>query len=105
MKVTELNKNWEHNRSINATKAKIFDILELCFQLNVKTNASPLAQKAKELIDNNYADPEFNIEVLTQKLYTSASTLRRVFSDRFGIPPKQYLLKVVEPNNILPYQK
>ena len=90
----ELNKNWEHNRSINATKAKIFDILELCFQLNVKTNASPLAQKAKELIDNNYADPEFNIEVLTQKLYTSASTLRRVFSDRFGIPPKQYLLKV-----------
>ncbi len=91
---TELNKNWEQRRSIIGTKAKIFDILEVCFELNVKTNPAPLAQKAKELIDNNYSDPEFNIEVLTQKLYTSASTLRRIFSDRFGIPPKQYLLKV-----------
>ena len=55
---------------------------------------SPLAEKAKQFIDENYSNPEFNIEALTQKLYTSAPTLRRKFFERFGIPPKQYLIKV-----------
>lgn len=91
---TELQKSWEHRRSINSTKAKIYEILELCYELNSKNHASPLAEKAKQLIDENYADPDFHIEALVQTLYTSAPTLRRIFADRFGIPPKQYLLKV-----------
>lgn len=90
----ELQESWEHRRSVHGTKAKIYNILELCYELNTRTHASPLAEKAKQLIDENYSNHEFNIEVLTQKLYTSAPTLRRNFSDRFGMPPKQYLLKV-----------
>ena len=90
----ELHEKWEHRRLVHGTKAKIYNILELCYELNIKTHASPLAEKAKQLIDENYSNPEFDIEALTQKLYTSAPTLRRNFSDRFGIPPKQYLLKV-----------
>ena len=91
---TELQKSWEHRRSINSTKAKIYDILDLCNELNSQNHASPLAEKAKQLIDEHYADPEFHIEGLAQTLYTSAPTLRRIFADRFGIPPKQYLMKV-----------
>lgn len=90
----ELQKGWEHHRSINGTKAKIYEILELCYELNSKNHASPLAEKAKQLIDENYADPEFSIDSLARKLYTSGPTLRRVFAERFGLPPKQYLLKV-----------
>lgn len=91
---TEMLENWEHRRSVYGTKARIYDLLELCYELNAKKRASPLAEKAKQLIDENYSDPEFNVERLNQMLFTSATTLRRVFSDRFGIPPKQYLLKV-----------
>ena len=93
-KFSELLSKWEHHRSINGTKAGVYEILELCYVLNIKTHPAPLAEKAKQLIDQNYSDPEFNIELLTQMLYTSSPTLRRVFSNRFGIPPKQYLMKV-----------
>lgn len=91
---TELLQNWEHRRSVYGAKARIYDILELCYELNIKKHASPLAEKAKQLIDENYSDAEFNIEGLVQMLYTSATTLRRAFSDSFGISPKQYLMKV-----------
>ena len=90
----ELCEKWENLRSINGTKSKIYNILELCYELNIQTHAFPLAEKAKQLIDGNYSNPEFTIEALAQKLYTSTPTLRRNFSERFGIPPKQYLLKV-----------
>lgn len=90
----ELHEKWEHRRPIHGTKAKIYTILELCYELNIHTHNSPLAEKAKQLIDENYSNPDFNIEVLAQKLYTSTPTLRRNFSDRFDISPKQYLLKV-----------
>ncbi|MBE6651331.1 MAG: helix-turn-helix domain-containing protein [Ruminococcaceae bacterium] len=90
----EILEKWEHCRSIHGTKAKVYNILELCYELNVREHTNSLAENAKQLIDENYSNPGFNIEVLAQKLYTSAPTLRRNFSDRFGIPPKQYLLKV-----------
>jgi len=93
-KFAELLEKWEHHRSINGTKARVYEILELCYALNIKAHPSPLAEKAKQLIDEKYSDPEFNIELLTQMLYTSPSTLRRAFSDRFGISPKQYIMKV-----------
>ena len=93
-KFAELLNKWEHHRSINGTKASVYEILELCYALNSKAHPSPLAENAKQLIDENYADPEFSIESLAQILYTSPSTLRRVFSDRFGISPKQYIMKV-----------
>lgn len=90
----ETQEKWEHRRSIHGTKARIYNILELCYELNIREHANLLAEKAKQIIDENYSNPDFNIEVLTQKLYTSSPTLRRNFSDKFGIPPKQYLLKV-----------
>ena len=93
-KFFEMLNEWENRRSIHGLKASIYDVMQFCYETNSRLYACPLADQAKQLIEKNYSDKNFNITSLAQMLYTSPSTLRRIFSKRFGISPKQYLMKV-----------
>lgn len=85
---------WENGRSIHSLKASVYEVMQFCYETNSRLGESPLADRAKQLIEKNYQDKNFNIESLCRTLYTSPSTLRRIFTQRFDISPKQYLMKV-----------
>ena len=86
--------DWERSRSAHKTKATVYTLMQYMCEAKSKSLDSPLADMAKEIIDGNYQNAEFNIATVAEMLYTSTSTLRRNFGERFGISPKQYLLKV-----------
>lgn len=86
--------DWERSRSVYKTKATVYSLMQYMREAKSKSLNSPLADMAKEIIDGNYQNSDFNITILAEMLYTSTSTLRRKFGERFGISPKQYLLKV-----------
>ena len=85
---------WESRRSVHKTKAEVYSLMQYFYDGNLVSGESTLAEKAKAVIDGNYQNSAFNIASLADTLYTSAPTLRRNFGERFGISPKQYLLKV-----------
>ena len=93
-KFSSLLSDWERRRSIHKTKSTVYSLMQYMYEAKSKSHDSPLVEKAKEIIDGNYQNPEFNIATVAKMLYTSTSTLRRNFGERFGISPKQYLLKV-----------
>ena len=93
-KFSEMLNEWENRRSIHGLKASIYNVMQFCYDTNSRLNANPLAEQAKQLIEKNYSDKNFNVTSLAQMLYTSPATLRRIFSERFGISPKQYLMEV-----------
>ena len=90
----ELLTEWERRRPTHSVKSLVYKVLQFCSDSNRKENSLHSAELAKQLIDNNFRDPEFSINALVQMLYTSYPTLRRNFLKRYGIPPKQYLLKL-----------
>lgn len=86
--------NWETKRYIHATKATIYDIMQFCSEASTESQSISLADQAKQIIDRSYHKADFSITSLAKDLYTSTPTLRRNFTERFDISPKQYLLKV-----------
>lgn len=50
-------------------------------------------QEAKRLIEDNYNDPDLNVEALAEMLKIHRVTLSKAFSAAFHLPISQYLLK------------
>lgn len=80
--------------NINGTKSLIYSILQFM------SDDSALARKAADLnyavslINENIANANIGISDICRKTGMSEATMRRRFLQRYGIPPKQYLLKM-----------
>ncbi len=90
----DLLKEWESRRSTHVVKSTVYSIMQFCSESNQKEHSIHSAELAKQIIDNGFRDSEFSVNSLVQMLYTSYPTLRRNFLKRYGMPPKQYLLKL-----------
>lgn len=49
------------------------------------------AENAKSYIDLHFSDPRTSISSVAKNLFVSETYLRRVFTKRYGMPPKKYL--------------
>jgi AraC-like DNA-binding protein len=56
-----------------------------------KSNRARALSKALEYINHHVRDA-ISVERLCQESFASVSTLERAFKDRFGVPPKSYLM-------------
>ncbi len=75
-----------------AATALIYEFFSVLIQ-NSKTNKSkedPI-QTALNIIDYNYSSP-ITVEQIAKRLSLNAAYFSRMFSEKVGIPPKQYLL-------------
>ncbi|OXS53032.1 hypothetical protein B1A99_31205 [Cohnella sp. CIP 111063] len=59
--------------------------------LHRQTKSGKIAQTAKELIDEQYRDPELKVETLAQQVYINPSYLRGVFKKTHGITVTDYI--------------
>ena len=50
--------------------------------------------RAKEMIENNFRDSDFNIDRIVSTLAISASYLRREFKAAYGVAPIEYLKNI-----------
>jgi len=61
------------------------------FMLKYNQKITPMVVRAKEMIENNFCDSNFNIDSLVSTLPISASYLRREFKSVYGVSPIEYL--------------
>ena len=92
-KFVELLMLWSERNAQNAIKSKLFDIFQDLSDGKYGTTADDVAAKAAEKISANFSSADFNIAKLCRELHVSGATLRRRFSKRYGISPKEYLIK------------
>ena len=56
-----------------------------------KTRSSKIAQAAKAYIEISYADPELNLDQITQQVFINSSYLRAVFKKEIGMTVTDYV--------------
>ncbi len=54
---------------------------------NKKKSATDIKDLIKGVIKDNYSNPEFSVQSLTDKLRICVSYLREIVCDKFGISP------------------
>ena len=69
-----------------------FEILTLA--LVPKGNARPVVEQVREFIDDNYHDSGVHINMLAEAFHIHRVSLNRLFQQKYGISPIQYLTSV-----------
>ena len=80
---------------------KILSEVKKYFIIGQNKKIIPSVVLAKQLIENNFRDNNFNIDRLVSTLSISASYLRREFKTAYGVSPIEYLKHVRLQNAIL----
>ncbi len=70
------------------------------FEIRENRKITPAVVQAKQLIENNFRDSNFNIDCLVSSLPISASYLRREFKTAYGVSPIEYL-KYIRLKNVI----
>lgn len=79
---------------------KILSEIETYFLKNEESKIKPKILKAKNEIEKNFANADFNIDALVSKLKISPSYLRYEFKKAYFLSPIEYLNKVRQQNAI-----
>ena len=90
----QLLENWQAYHSVNRAKSAIYKILaKMAEESDLTFENTPFAHCVRRM-QEDFSDPELDIAALCRTEYVSPSGLQRAFADRFGISPKQYLVKL-----------
>ncbi len=62
--------------------------------LKNQSSFDSLAENAKKIIELNYTSFDFSVQDIAKMLYVSERHIRRVFSEKMGMPPVSYISEV-----------
>ena len=84
---------WDKYHSANRAKATIYNILEKIEEYFSENTENSTLDKCIQYMDVHFCDPELDIKKVCDVAFISRSNLYRLFLNRFGISPKQYIIK------------
>ncbi len=87
---------WKTNHSANQAKAYVYEILH---KLSETSGASELVsdpelEKCVQYLQDHVCESAMRVDTLCRHSFISRSSLQRYFMRRFGISPKQYILRL-----------
>jgi AraC-like DNA-binding protein len=86
--------DWQAEHSANQAKAAIYGMLEK-IDRELKTSARDSAfATCLRYIEEHFCDPTLDIAAICERGFLSPSGLQRAFLQRFGVSPKQYIIKL-----------
>lgn len=85
---------WRVQHSVNRAKSTIYSILEKIGEYDNENNKKSALAECVRYMELNYDDPALDVDRLCEIGFVSRSNLYRLFMARFGISPKQYLIKL-----------
>ena len=71
---------------------KLFIDLIFSQNHNIESKSAVIAQKIKQYIENNI-DSEISVSTIAKHFYLSETHVIRIFREKYGVTPKQYILK------------
>ena len=90
----ELLQNWSKNATQNVAKIGVYKILHSIESDNNAAQISPAFEKCLNYLEQNYCNPNLDIESVANAGFMSKSTLQRAFNNRYGVSPKAYVIKL-----------
>ena len=84
---------WDKHHSSNRAKATIYNILEKIGEYCNENTENTALNKCIQYMDTHLCDPDLDIRNICEVGFISRSNLYRLFLNRFGISPKQYVIK------------
>ncbi|MBE6630628.1 MAG: helix-turn-helix domain-containing protein [Ruminococcaceae bacterium] len=86
--------DWQANHSVNGAKSTLYAILEkIDRELKISAEDTAFAT-CLQYIEAHFCDPSLDIGSVCEKGFISPSSLQRAFLQRFGVSPKQYIIKL-----------
>ncbi len=85
---------WTQKCSIYQAKSYIYNILDMFVGHPNPDSEQDLLCRCVQYMQKHFFEADLNIETVCEKLFVSRSTLQRIFSNRLGISPHQYLMKL-----------
>ncbi len=90
----QLLSDWQAHRSANQAKSTVYAILEKIAH-DQKISAEDTAFAAcLQYIEEHFCEPSLDIAGVCERGFISPSSLQRAFLQRFGVSPKQYIIKL-----------
>lgn len=84
---------WDTYHSANRAKSTIYSILEKIGEYCSEDTKSSALNKCIQYMDIHFCDSELDVKKVCEVGFISRSNLYRLFLARFGISPKQYIIK------------
>lgn len=84
---------WDKYHSANRSKATIYNILEKIGEYCNESTENTALNKCIQYMDTHFCTPDLDIKMVCDAVFISRSNLYRLFLNRFGISPKQYVIK------------
>ena len=88
----------ESDNKIETTNKMALEFYKLFIELifaqnhNVESKSAVIAQKIKHYIETNI-DSDISVTTIAKQFYLSETHVIRIFREKFGVTPKQYILK------------
>ena len=86
--------DWNRRRSVNQTKAMIYDILEKLDRDGMLSMRDTAFAQCVAFIDAHFCDPTCSVEQICHAGFMSASGLGRAFRAHMGLSPMQYVSRL-----------
>ena len=86
-------KEWDTYHSANRAKSTIYNILEKIGEYCAEDTENSTLNKCIHYMDAHFCDPDLDVKRVCEAGFISRSNLYRLFLSRFGISPKQYIIK------------
>ena len=91
---SELLEEWQKNHSVNRAKSMIYSILDKIDSAQRLSDESSAFALCLEYIEEHFCEPELDVTEVCRVGFISRSSLQREFFARYGISPKQYVIKL-----------
>lgn len=87
---------WKTNHSANQAKAFVYEILHKLSETSGAAGlvSTPELEKCVQYLQEHVCESTMRVDELCRHSYISRSSLQRYFMRRFGISPKQYILRL-----------
>ncbi len=90
----QLLSDWQAHRSANQAKSTIYEILEKISHDHKASDENTAFAICLQYVQEHFCDPSLDITRVCEKGFISPSGLQRAFLQRFGVTPKQYVIKL-----------
>ena len=84
---------WQARRTVNGARAALYAILEGIEEDQKASVENAAFSRCLRYIEAHFRDLDLSIAAVCREGFISVSSLQRAFDERFGISPKQYVIR------------